>query len=276
MKQYRNIICKYCGEEFKTQHYQSKYCSTDCRKKWWNESRPRKSVKKICVVCGEEFISPKGRHLTCSKECSKIHCSQYRTTEYKNQHTDWDNCIKKRKEYYKDNAEEIKAKSLAYYNENRDRIRNEEVDAECSVCGETFQMKKQSAAFPSNHYCSSNCRKVYFKKYYSGENSHMWEGGKTALYDKVRNSEEVLNWKIAVWGRDNNTCQCCHGKSSWKVRVHAHHIINFAKLYEGNESLLLDVDNGITLCEDCHTIFHGRYGRKNNNLEQVKNFIGYV
>jgi len=50
----------------------------------------------------------------------------------------------------------------------------------------------------------------------------------------------------------------------------AHHIQNFAQFPE----LRFAIDNGITLSKQAHNEFHKRYGRKNNNREQLDEFLG--
>jgi len=59
----------------------------------------------------------------------------------------------------------------------------------------------------------------------------------------------------------------CNSKKSGTLNPH--HIKNFKKYLE----LRFDVDNGIVFCKKCHQIFHKKYGYKDNNLEQVIEFI---
>jgi len=105
-----------------------------------------------------------------------------------------------------------------------------------------------------------------------GENNGRWQGGITSINEKIRNSEEYLNWKLSVFKRDEYICQCCgNGKESI---LHAHHIENFST----NEDIRFDINNGITLCKSCHDpaikgSFHNTYGTRNNNLEQLMVFI---
>lgn len=105
-----------------------------------------------------------------------------------------------------------------------------------------------------------------------GEQNPNWKGGITPIHAKIRNSDKYFNWKIAVFKRDNYTCQRCGSKS----KLEAHHIENFAEC----EAKRFDIDNGISLCTYCHNpihkgSFHNVYGTKNNNLKQLQEyFIG--
>ena len=82
----------------------------------------------------------------------------------------------------------------------------------------------------------------------------------------ARTSIEYRLWREAVFARDNWTCQKCLVKGG---KLHPHHIRNFAE----EKELRFAIDNGITFCKDCHIKFHKLFGKKNNNLEQIKEFI---
>ena len=58
------------------------------------------------------------------------------------------------------------------------------------------------------------------------------------------------SWRKAVLGRDDYICQACG--ESHIARVEAHHVLPFAKFPESRFS----VDNGLTLCLDCHIALH--------------------
>lgn len=82
-----------------------------------------------------------------------------------------------------------------------------------------------------------------------GKNNSNWKGGISTSRDKLRGSTEFKEWRIAVFERDNYTCQKCGVRGG---ELNAHHIIHLAL----DVSKATDVDNGITLCVECHKLEH--------------------
>ena len=93
-----------------------------------------------------------------------------------------------------------------------------------------------------------------------------WKGGITPENLRIRLRIEFRLWRESVFARDNWTCQKCNTKGG---ELHPHHIQNFAQFLE----LRFAIDNGITFCVSCHKQFHKIYGIKNNNYQQVIEFI---
>lgn len=83
-----------------------------------------------------------------------------------------------------------------------------------------------------------------------GEKSYLWRGGITPENKRIRNSVEYKLWREAVFERDNWTCIWCGVRSAKgvKVTLNADHIKPFAYFPE----LRFALDNGRTLCADCH------------------------
>ena len=63
-----------------------------------------------------------------------------------------------------------------------------------------------------------------------------------------------IEWSVIVKQRDGNSCQVCgRNKSELPPKeLHAHHIMPWEKYPE----LRFDVDNGVTLCKQCHNLVH--------------------
>lgn len=97
-----------------------------------------------------------------------------------------------------------------------------------------------------------------FKRGRGGELSPNWKGGVTPINTLLRGSEEYKKWRTLVFERDNFTCVVC-GKTGY---IQAHHIKSFGKYPE----LRFDVDNGATMCKECH-METDNYGCK--NLKEV-------
>ena len=104
-----------------------------------------------------------------------------------------------------------------------------------------------------------------FRDSIRGENSPRWISEKTPE-QRDRYCIEYREWRDAVFEKYNYTCQKCGKRHTF---LNAHHIRNWKDCIELRYSL----DNGVCLCRECHYRFHSLYGKKNNNIEQINEFI---
>ena len=102
----------------------------------------------------------------------------------------------------------------------------------------------------------------------TGKNHHNWKGGITKIYKLVRGMPEYKQWRSDIFQRDNWTCRTCGITPKY---VTAHHIKSFVILLRENNikttnqarkcEELWDINNGITLCEECHSLTDNYKGR---------------
>jgi len=94
-----------------------------------------------------------------------------------------------------------------------------------------------------------------------GNKNGNWKGGITPLTKRIRNNFKYRQWRSDVFTRDKFTCQEC---GQWGGRLNAHHIKSFSIIFEEYQITILkealeceelfNINNGITLCEECHQI----------------------
>ena len=120
----------------------------------------------------------------------------------------------------------------------------------CIACGKIYNRPSDigDKAWLRREWCSKTCalkgNKRTLGKLLGAENA-AWKGGITPINAALRSSYEMTQWRLAVFERDEFTCQACHVRGG---KLHAHHILAFSKFPDHR----FDVKNGLTLCVDCH------------------------
>lgn len=99
-----------------------------------------------------------------------------------------------------------------------------------------------------------------------GKHHPNWKGGISGQRHKLMSTTVYKTWRTSVYERDNYTCQKCK-QVGYELR--AHHIESYAE----HENKRCDVNNGVTLCNQCHLKFHKTHGRKNINRKQLDRFL---
>ena len=86
-----------------------------------------------------------------------------------------------------------------------------------------------------------------------------WKGGNSRNCRVKYWTLEYRLWRKSVFERDNYTCQICRKVGGY---LEAHHIKSRYKY----PKLAFNIDNGITLCKECHNLTkNGRPFKKNHN-----------
>ena len=135
------------------------------------------------------------------------------------------------------------------------------VDILHKPCG---KVSSKGAAGALSHkgcvYCSALRR--------SGHNHYKYNPD---MSDEERASREnqrglILKWSKEIYERDDYTCKKCNKRG---IKLNAHHINSWDKYPDER----FNIDNGITLCVDCHKEFHMNYGYGSNDRKQFDKFI---
>ena len=136
----------------------------------------------------------------------------------------------------------------------------------CKNCGKIFQIRKH-CEIKTNNFCSKKC----YIKWYRGPNHKQWTGEST-LRRTLYHQKENLEWRKANFEKNNYTCQKCRARNGEgrTISLRAHHIKNWKDYPE----LRYEISNGITLCKECHRLFHRIYGFRYNNEIQLNEFLG--
>lgn len=108
---------------------------------------------------------------------------------------------------------------------------------ECFTCGRRFNKYPFNIAKNQGeyHFCSPACWHLFNRR----DNHYLWSGVQLG-----RMNFEARAWRKAVLRRDRGFCRICHAME----RLEVHHI----KPYRSHPGGRWDIENGITLCVNCH------------------------
>lgn len=214
----------------------------------------------VCELCGKQFSNSHKEQMFCSYKCRGQWKSMNEKIKY-----NCDYCGK-----------EIEVKKSHYnYHENhfcsrecKNRWQISKTKVNCDYCGKEISIVKSKLRYNKNFFCSCECNNKWRSENVRGENHPCYNPNLTQEdREKERNISGYKNFIMSVYERDNYICQCCGQSKSG--RLNAHHIYGYSEY----KNLRTDVDNGITLCEDCHKEYHKQYGYKNNNYKDFRTFL---
>ena len=214
----------------------------------------------------------------------------------------------KQKEYYILNREKLKEKAKLRYEKSKSLKEKNKITQNCLICNKEFSPKGRWQKRPRK-YCCRDCyniatsQRMLLNKFNKGKSP--WNKGiKTGCLseehrDKIR-QKSILNknkpptyygaehpnwvngnyklpirnkrytadadWRKKIFERDKYTCQKCNKRGG---ELNAHHIFNYSSHIELRTAL----ENGITFCKECHTLFHKTFGKKNNDDSQLQDFL---
>lgn len=221
---------------------------------------------KICKICGKE--KPLNEFGKCNRmkdghlnQCKKCKYEKYRNSKtFICKHCD--------KEFH---SHDKNAKFCSRECSNLHKTTSIKIN--CEFCGKEMLYEQNLLKRNKHYFCSRECC-LHYKtnnNYFKGENNPRYNHNLTnEEREQKRNYEEYIKWRKLVYERDNYTCQCCRGTKS--NSFNAHHLNS----YDWCKKERTSVDNGVTLCNECHKSFHSIYGYGKNTREQFTNFLNLI
>lgn len=279
------FLCSHCGKSFKAYLRHRKgvrtFCSRPCHNKWMvgKYFGRRKRVIIICKTCKKEFSVIKARKdsaIYCSKQCWAV---GMRGEKPQRRHNIINYCKTCNSAFRVTNGSKGKkycsmpCRNIGLRGRIPGNFKGREVKP-CPTCKIPFkQVSSYKKKFCSQECCIKyimkinrlivtciQCKKEFthvksrkrilcsiqcFRKYFSGSNSPAWRGGVSTPNELVRKSLKLKEWNQFCIKRDNYTCQWCKKQGG---KLHVDHIKPFAYYPE----LRFDINNGRTLCIECH------------------------
>lgn len=203
-----------------------------------------------CLVCKKEFTTKKchlmaGKSKYCSIACSAIGRSKpvYPVK-----------CLACNKEFMPKHKKKNRPAKYCSIECAKTCKRNGET-RNCKLCGKEFYAPKYKTLLLNNGiYCSIKCSNKDKRK------------PNQPLIIAIRCLEKYLLWRSTIFSRDKYTCQACGITSKSGRILNAHHKTKLTEIVKekcltsindaNSCSELWDLDNGITLCLNCHTLIH--------------------
>ena len=239
------------GREVKNNQHRKQYMKQYLKKYRIKYKERICKIERICPYCSKIYLTCDIAGFSkkyCSKECS-IKASKRRMNKIcplcKTTFSTW-SCASNGRKYCSKKCRAIFKKGS--------------IIKKCDTCLNPYKTFISVGNF--HKYCSRKCSLADMPRKIKGQGNPNWQGGITPLNKKIRNSNEMKNWRKAVFKRDNWTCIRCkkHGGN-----LEADHIRPFA-LYQ---NLRFDINNGRTLCIDCHRKTNSYTGNKRYQLELI-------
>lgn len=131
----------------------------------------------------------------------------------------------------------------------------------CIKCDKEFYRQPQH--FKAGCHCSYCGLKAR-----SGKNHYRYNNELTEEDREHRDmfSGEIKRWRSEVYTREHYTCRVCEKVGA---KLNAHHLNS----WDIDKENRFNLDNGVTLCVECHKNFHKNFGYGKNTKKQFEQYL---
>lgn len=214
---------------------------------------------KICKTCGRLFKPKDKTNNYCNRKCYNVAVSKRMKLN---------NPMKNPEIAEKLKGEKNGMFGVRLTGELNGNWQGGKIKCECDYCHKEIYVDKKRCKTCKKHFCNAECMGKWRKENWQGENSTRYNANITDEERKNKRQYQLYyDFIKEVYERDNYTCQCCNDDSGGNLN--AHHLNG----YNWDKEHRTDINNGITLCEECHREFHKIYGYGNNTIKQFKEFL---
>lgn len=280
----RKAICECCNIEFLkySSGISMKYCSRMCAAKARGEQQTTKGT--FTTECGwckkiiTKRLSQKGKNGDyCSLSCSEAF---KRGNDEKTVIKTCKRCNKEYEVLYRRQTEYCSRKCSSLYQSGEEHVNYGKEGPTKGMKPWTYGLTKENDERIAE--LGVKISKTQKEQFASGirsnimENNPNWKNGLgvTPLHQSIRQMSKYKLWRFEVFKRDNFTCTWCKDASR---DINADHIKPFSQILKENQISsieeadkciqLWDINNGRTLCVECHKTTSTYGGRCNNKHE---------
>lgn len=231
--------CNYCGKSFHVKPSQiksgrGKSCSVKCKGKYLSSQESKKCELK-CKRCGNSFFiiqSLKTKVKYCSRQChNPPHFS---------------NCLNCDKEFrFSPSSNQVYCSKKCADTSAEKKITSQQNHAH--MMADPIKKKNWLAGIKRRSNDPKWQNSPHFQK---GKDHPAYKGNNRKTDEAIHKQRyKYVTWRKSVYTRDDFTCQKCGATKN----LHAHHIKPWAKY----PKFRYNVDNGLTVCRNCHGKIHG-------------------
>lgn len=214
------------------------------KKRYDAGKKNRKAGTRFCLVCGTDLVGKSYHQVYCGLTCFNAALNKDNRIQVNCAFCGQSVELPKSRKHRSDTDKEVET-FYCSTDCQQEYYKSQLVEQICGFCGK----RKMVAPSSVREFCNKGCYGKWRKYFLAKEDHPRWLGDDRVDVDRrAREQSNVREWRVAVFKRDNFTCQDCGVIGG---PLEAHHIKRWRDFPELRSAL----DNGVTLCKKCHRVY---------------------